>query len=81
MLDLLTETWMLACKPVDTPIEQNNRVGEHTNDTHVDKERYQRLVGKLIYLAYTGPDIAYAVSVVNQFMHDSRATESSHACS
>ena len=34
-----------------------------------DKERYQRLVGKLIYLSHTRPDIAYAVSVVSQFMH------------
>ncbi|CAL9003229.1 unnamed protein product [Prunus brigantina] len=33
------------------------------------EERYQRLVGKLIYLAHTRPDIAYAVSVVSQFMH------------
>ena len=35
----------------------------------VDKERYQRLVGKLIYLSHTRPDIAYAVGVVSQFMH------------
>ncbi|RVW32398.1 Retrovirus-related Pol polyprotein from transposon RE1 [Vitis vinifera] len=34
-----------------------------------DKQRYQRLVGKLIYLSHTRPDIAYAVSVVSQFMH------------
>ncbi|XP_022033118.1 secreted RxLR effector protein 161-like [Helianthus annuus] len=34
-----------------------------------NKERYQRLVGKLIYLSHTRPDIAYAVSVVSQFMH------------
>ncbi|KAJ0478883.1 putative RNA-directed DNA polymerase [Helianthus annuus] len=34
-----------------------------------DRERYQRLVGKLIYLAHTRPDIAYAVGVVSQFMH------------
>ena len=27
---------------------------------------------KLIYLAHTRPDIAYAVSVVSQFMHDLR---------
>ena len=31
---------------------------------------YQRLVGKLIYLAHTRPDIAYSVSVISQFMHD-----------
>ena len=34
-----------------------------------DKGRYQTLVGKLIYLSHTRPDIAYAVSVVSQFMH------------
>jgi hypothetical protein len=34
-----------------------------------NKERYQRLVGKLIYLSHTRPDIAYAVSIVSQFMH------------
>ena len=29
---------------------------------------YQRLVGKLIYLSHTRPDISYAVSTVSQFM-------------
>lgn len=36
----------------------------------MDKERYQRLVGRLIYLSHTRPDIAYAVSLVSRFMHD-----------
>nr|GEX88590.1 putative ribonuclease H-like domain-containing protein [Tanacetum cinerariifolium] len=34
-----------------------------------DKGRYQRMVGKLIYLSYTRPDIAYAVGIVSQCMH------------
>ena len=38
----------------------------------VDKERYQRLVGKLIYLSHTRPDIAFAVSVASQYMSDPR---------
>ena len=33
---------------------------------------YQRLVGKLIYLPHTGPNITYSVSVTSQFMHDPR---------
>ncbi|XP_038885577.1 secreted RxLR effector protein 161-like [Benincasa hispida] len=34
----------------------------------INKKRYQWLVGKLIYLPHTRPDISYAVSVVSQFM-------------
>ncbi|CAO2833049.1 unnamed protein product [Amaranthus hypochondriacus] len=34
-----------------------------------DRMQYQRLVGKLIYLAHTRPDIAYAVGIVSRFMH------------
>lgn len=30
-----------------------------------DKERYQKLVGKLIYLSHTRPDIISAVSIVS----------------
>ena len=36
----------------------------------VDKGRYQRLVGRLMYLAHTRPDLAYALSIVSQFMHN-----------
>ncbi|EOY08968.1 Uncharacterized protein TCM_024268 [Theobroma cacao] len=35
-----------------------------------DSEKYRGLVGKLNYLTVTRPDIAYSVSVVNQFMSD-----------
>ena len=70
VLDLLSETGKLGCKPVETPIEQNHRLSEFVEDVTVDRESYQKLVGKLIYLSHTRPDIAYAVGVVSQFMHN-----------
>ena len=69
MLDLLIETGMLACKPVEMPIEMNHKLGVFPDQALTDKGRYQQLVGILIYLSHTRPDIAYAVSVVSQFMH------------
>ncbi|CAL8149659.1 unnamed protein product [Prunus armeniaca] len=60
---------MLDCKSVDTPIVHNHNLGEYPDQVPTNKERYQRLVGRLIYLSHTRPDIAYAVSVVSQFMH------------
>ena len=69
MLDLLTEIGMLDCKPVETPMEMNHKLGILPDQALTDKGRYQRLVGRLIYLSHTRPDISYAVSVVSQFMH------------
>jgi hypothetical protein len=60
---------LLDCKSVDTPIVQNHKLGEYPDHVPKNKERYQRLVRKLIYLSHTCSDIAYAVSVINQFMH------------
>ena len=70
ILDLLTETGMIDCKPVDTPVMVNHELSKDSKEGPTDKGRYQRLVGKLIYLSHTRPDVAYAVSLVSQFMHD-----------
>lgn len=73
VLDLLAETGMLNCRPATTPIEQNHRILADSGDP-VDKHQYQRLVGRLIYLSHTRPDIAYAVSLVSRFMRDPRSS-------
>ncbi|CAN1791793.1 Retrovirus-related Pol polyprotein from transposon TNT 1-94, partial [Linum perenne] len=69
ILDLLKETGMLGCKPIDTPMETNKKFSLDENSVPVNRGRYQRLVGKLIYLAHTRPDIAFSVSIVSQHMH------------
>uniref|UniRef100_A0ACD5W9E6 Uncharacterized protein n=1 Tax=Avena sativa TaxID=4498 RepID=A0ACD5W9E6_AVESA len=72
VLDLLAETGMLECRPASTPIEQNHGIIANSSDP-IDKGGYQRLVGRLIYLSHTRPDIAYAVSIVSRYMHDPRS--------
>ncbi|XP_062100605.1 uncharacterized mitochondrial protein AtMg00810-like [Humulus lupulus] len=66
-LDLLKETGMLGSKPSKTPIEFGNKIKMFEGDS-VDKGRYQQLVGKLIYLSHTRPDIAFTISLVNQIL-------------
>lgn len=66
VFDLLQETGYIACQPVSTPIDLNQKIGAAEEDRPVDKGMYQCLVGRLIYLSHTRPDIAYALSVINQ---------------
>nr|ABA93730.1 retrotransposon protein, putative, unclassified [Oryza sativa Japonica Group] len=71
VLDLLTDTGMLGCRASTTPIDRNHQLCAQSGDP-VNKEAYQRLVGRLIYLCHTRPDISYVVSVVSRYMHDPR---------
>ena len=56
---------MMASNLVATPIEQNHRLSEALGEKKVDRKMYERLVGRLIYLAHTRADIAYSVSVIS----------------
>ncbi|KAL6343079.1 hypothetical protein AAG906_017891 [Vitis piasezkii] len=69
VLDLLGETGLVGCKPVETLVDSNVKIDTQKVNNPVDSGRYQHLVGKLIYLSYTRPDIAFAVSWVSQIMH------------
>lgn len=67
-VDLLRETGMLGCKPVSTPMEPQGK--QHMEGSRpTDKGSYQRLVGKLIYLSYTRPDISFVVGMVSRYMN------------
>jgi hypothetical protein len=50
-------------------METNHKLRILPYQVPTDIGRYQRLVGRLIYLTHIRPVIAYAVSVVSQFMH------------
>ncbi|KAJ3704067.1 hypothetical protein LUZ61_007772 [Rhynchospora tenuis] len=68
-LDIIAECGLLGAKPAMTPLEQNHNLGKATGDQMKDPEKYRRLVGKLIYLTITRPELCYAVHTLAQFMH------------
>ena len=49
VLDLLKETRMIGCRPIETPIDPNTKLEAQTEGTTIDRGMYQHLVGKLIY--------------------------------
>ena len=53
MTDLLVETRKIVCKPIYTLMDPNHKLGEAKEEPVVDKRIYQRLVGRLLYLAHT----------------------------
>ena len=55
----------MACKLTSTLVDPNYELGEAKEDLAVNREMYQYLVGKLIYLSHTRSDIAYVVSVIS----------------
>ncbi|KAJ4782637.1 Retroelement pol polyprotein-like [Rhynchospora pubera] len=67
-LDILSECGLLGSKPVAFPMEQNHKLSTAIGEPMVNPERYRRLVGRLIYLTITRPELCYSVHILAQFM-------------
>lgn len=70
MLDLLRETWMSGAKDIDTPMEVGLQFYPSESELIINNASYWRLIGKLIYLTTTRPDITFTVNKFNQFMQN-----------
>nr|XP_016440931.1 PREDICTED: uncharacterized mitochondrial protein AtMg00810-like [Nicotiana tabacum] len=76
-LELISKVGLSGSKPVSTLLELNQkfttveynayvwRIGDPKLD---DITAYQKLIGKLLYLTITRPDISFAVQTLSQFM-------------
>eukprot|EP00253_Pinus_taeda_P023854 PITA_23854 len=62
---LLERFRMEPCRSTATPLEKNLKLSSDDGTKEVDATMYRQLVGSLIYLATTRPDLAYYVSVLN----------------
>ncbi|XP_070050285.1 uncharacterized mitochondrial protein AtMg00810-like [Nicotiana tomentosiformis] len=60
---------MLNCKTVATPINVNEKLQLDDGIEKADGSSFRSLVGGLIYLTLTRPDISFSVGVISRFMH------------
>ena len=59
---------MDQCQVAAVPLQQNIKLQSEDGSKEAYATLYRQLVGSLIYLTTTIPDLAYAVSVLSQFM-------------
>lgn len=67
--DLLTQFRMDGAKEVATPLNPSVTLSLHDGSASIDPTPYRKLVGSLQYLAFTRPNISFAVNKLSQFMH------------
>eukprot|EP00253_Pinus_taeda_P027972 PITA_27972 len=66
--EILEKFNMHSCKPIDTPLPGGWRKEDATSREEVDSIVYRQLVGSLMYLVNTRPDICYVVNQLSQAM-------------
>ena len=59
---------MEDCRPMTTPMITNSRKIDTSEDNEADPTLYRQLIGSLMYLVNTRPNIYYVVNTLSQFM-------------
>ncbi|XP_039135523.1 uncharacterized mitochondrial protein AtMg00810-like [Dioscorea cayenensis subsp. rotundata] len=66
--DLLRELNMKQYRHADTPMGINEKFLDEDEAKFIDAKVYRSLIGKLLYVVHTRPDICYAVNFLSRFM-------------
>ena len=71
--EVLERFGMEHCNSVKNPIVLGLKLGKDEGGAGVDATAYKQMVGRLMYMTATRPDLAYVVSLISRFME--RPTE------
>ncbi|KAL0373953.1 UNVERIFIED_CONTAM: Retrovirus-related Pol polyprotein from transposon RE1 [Sesamum radiatum] len=66
--DIVSDAGLLDAKSVTTPFSLGLKLSQDSGAALFDPEPYRRLVGRLLYLGFTRPDISYCVQQLSQFI-------------
>jgi hypothetical protein len=71
-VEILKRFRMQDCRPMSTPMVTNWKKIDASKQEAVDPTLYRQLIGSLMYLVNTRPDICFAVNTLSQFMVEPR---------
>ena len=67
-LFLLEDIGFLACKPSNISMDLKLKLNLHDGDLLPNPSMYKRLIGRLLYLTISRPDITFVVNRLSQYM-------------
>ncbi|XP_019190323.1 PREDICTED: uncharacterized protein LOC109184740 [Ipomoea nil] len=73
-LEILEENGFLDAKPAKTPCNAGQKLTKDEGKLIEKPEIYRKLIGKLLYLTNTRPDISYSVQQLSQFVDEPKDT-------
>ncbi|MCO5597880.1 hypothetical protein L7F22_051965 [Adiantum nelumboides] len=68
-LNMLMKYGMTDCKPISTPLDQNLNLRIDEEEVLDDATLYRRIVGSLIYMTISRPDLSYVVGLVHRYRY------------
>lgn len=69
-LELLEYSGHLATKPSKRPYDTSLKLDSHDFPFFEDESQYRRLIGRLLYLTATRPDITFVVKKLSQYIYN-----------
>lgn len=71
-LNIIAKAGLIGAKPASTPMETNHNLAKVSGSLFAATDRYRWLIGKLIYLTITRPELGYSIHILVRFMHNPR---------
>jgi hypothetical protein len=72
--DLMKKFNMAELKPVSTPMSTTTSLGPDEDGESVDQREYRSMIGSLLYLTATRPDVQFAVGLCACFHASPRSS-------
>jgi hypothetical protein len=67
-LEIIEDARLLGVTPIDTPIDRGLKLSDKS-DLLEDLGHYRKLIGRLIYLIVSRPNVTYSIHVLSRFMN------------